>query len=94
MSRMLSLMVDLVVQLVRGWNFGLGDRGRLKLAGYGDQYLCTTMIDFKLSGYHCAASHILDFAVPLGQKAGPGHWNNLDTLEVGNAGMTYGEYVE
>ncbi|KAG9098354.1 hypothetical protein FRC07_010658, partial [Ceratobasidium sp. 392] len=51
------------------------------------------MIDFKLSGYHCAASSVLDSAIPLNQKAGPGHWNNLDTLEVGNCGMTYDEYV-
>ncbi|KAG8765506.1 hypothetical protein FRC12_007455 [Ceratobasidium sp. 428] len=62
-------------------------------AGYDDRCPCTTMIDCKLSGYHCAASRILDFAAPLGQKAGPGHWNDLDMLEVGNGGMTYDEYV-
>ncbi|KAG9116821.1 hypothetical protein FRC07_007427 [Ceratobasidium sp. 392] len=63
-------------------------------AGYDDRCPCTTMIDCKLSGYHCAASRILDFAAPLGQKAGPGHWNDLDMLEVGNGGMTYDEYGE
>lgn len=40
----------------------------------------------------CAMARIIDFAAPLGQKAGPGHWNDLDMLEVGNGGMTYDEY--
>lgn len=35
---------------------------------------------------------ILDFAAPFGQKAGPGRWNDLDMLEVGNGGMTFDEY--
>ena len=35
---------------------------------------------------------ILDFAAPFGQKAGPGRWNDLDTLEVGNGGMSFNEY--
>ncbi|QRV77859.1 glycoside hydrolase family 27 protein [Ceratobasidium sp. AG-Ba] len=61
--------------------------------GYDDRCPCTSMLDCKLSGYHCAASRILDFAAPLGQKAGPGRWNDLDMLEVGNGGMTYDEYV-
>ena len=37
---------------------------------------------------------ILDFAAPMGQKAGPGRWNDLDMLEVGNGGMTFDEYSE
>ena len=37
-------------------------------------------------------SRIIDFAAPVGQKAGPGHWNDLDMLEVGNGGMTFDEY--
>jgi len=36
---------------------------------------------------------IIDFAAPVGSKAGPGHWNDLDLLEVGNGGMTNDEYV-
>ena len=40
----------------------------------------------------CAMSRIIDFAAPLGQKAHPGAWNDLDMLEVGNGGMTYDEY--
>jgi len=39
-------------------------------------------------------SRIIDFAAPLGQKAGTGHWNDLDMLEVGNGGMTHDEYSE
>ncbi|KDQ49597.1 glycoside hydrolase family 27 protein [Jaapia argillacea MUCL 33604] len=60
---------------------------------YDDRCPCTSMLDCKLSGYHCAMSRIIDFAAPLGQKAGPGRWNDLDMLEVGNGGMTYDEYV-
>jgi hypothetical protein len=30
----------------------------------------------------CAVARIIDFAAPLGQKAGPGKWNDLDMLEV------------
>lgn len=26
----------------------------------------------------CAMTRIIDFAAPLGQKAGPGQWNDLD----------------
>jgi len=26
----------------------------------------------------CAMARIIDFAAPLGQKAGPGRWNDLD----------------
>ncbi|CAE7071751.1 unnamed protein product, partial [Rhizoctonia solani] len=41
----------------------------------------------------CSVARILDFAAPLGQKAGPGRWNDLDMLEVGNGGMTHDEYI-
>ncbi|CAE6428342.1 unnamed protein product [Rhizoctonia solani] len=61
--------------------------------GYDDRCPCTSMLDCKLPGYHCSVARILDFAAPLGQKAGPGHFNDLDMLEVGNGGMTYDEYV-
>jgi hypothetical protein len=43
-------------------------------------------------GLDCTMSRIIDFAAPLGQKAGSGRWNDLDMLEVGNGGMTYDEY--
>lgn len=35
---------------------------------------------------------ILEYSAPLVQKAGPGQWNDLDMLEVGNGGMTMTEY--
>jgi alpha-galactosidase len=35
---------------------------------------------------------ILDMQVGLDAFAGPGHWNDPDMLEVGNGGMTTGEY--
>ena len=37
-------------------------------------------------------ARIIDFSAPLEQKAGKGHWNDLDMLEIGNGGMTYDEY--
>ncbi|KAB5591401.1 hypothetical protein CTheo_5155 [Ceratobasidium theobromae] len=61
--------------------------------GYDDRCPCTSMLDCKLPGYHCSVARIIDFAAPLGQKAGPGRWNDLDMLEVGNGGMTYDEYI-
>ncbi|HEV7737199.1 MAG TPA: hypothetical protein VGO47_07500 [Chlamydiales bacterium] len=39
-------------------------------------------------------ARIIDFAAPVGQKAGTGHWNDLDMLEVGNGRMTFDEYGE
>lgn len=30
----------------------------------------------------CSAARIVDYAAPLGQKAGVGAWNDLDMLEV------------
>ncbi|KAG8701813.1 hypothetical protein FRC11_011879, partial [Ceratobasidium sp. 423] len=62
-------------------------------SGFDDRCPCQNMLDCKLSGYHCSMTRILDFAAPLGQKAGPGRWNDLDMLEVGNGGMTYDEYA-
>lgn len=37
-------------------------------------------------------ARIIDFAAPVGQKAGTGHWNDLDMLEIGNGGMSFDEY--
>ena len=36
--------------------------------------------------------NIVDRNEPLWPYAGPGHWNDADMLEVGNGGMTTGEY--
>jgi len=41
----------------------------------------------------CSVIRIIDFMAPLGQKAGPGQWNDLDMLEIGNGGMTKSEYI-
>ncbi|KAJ7601062.1 alpha-galactosidase [Mycena floridula] len=60
---------------------------------FDDRCPCTSSIDCKLAGFHCAMTRIIDFAAPLGQKAGPGRWNDADMLEVGNGGMTFDEYV-
>ena len=35
---------------------------------------------------------IIDQMDPIYSAAGPGHWNDADMLEVGNGGMTTGEY--
>ncbi|KAF9518454.1 glycoside hydrolase family 27 protein [Hydnum rufescens UP504] len=58
-----------------------------------DRCPCDNMLDCKLPGYHCSVARIIDYASPLGQKAGTGKWNDLDMLEVGNGGMSYDEYV-
>jgi alpha-galactosidase len=34
---------------------------------------------------------IINQVVPITGFAGPGHWNDMDLLEVGNAGMTAAE---
>ncbi|KAF8575957.1 glycoside hydrolase family 27 protein [Ramaria rubella] len=61
--------------------------------GYDDRCPCTSVIDCKLPGYHCAVSRVIDFAAPVGSKAGPGKWNDMDMLLVGNGGMNFDEYV-
>ncbi|GJJ09984.1 hypothetical protein Clacol_004210 [Clathrus columnatus] len=45
------------------------------------------------NSWHCAMARIIDFAAPVGQKAGPGRWNDLDMLEIGNGGMNTDEYI-
>jgi alpha-galactosidase len=42
--------------------------------------------------YSLGVMNILDRQVGLEGAAGPGHWNDPDMLEVGNGGMTDGEY--
>jgi len=61
--------------------------------GFDERCPCTDMLDCKLSGFHCSMTRIIDFAAPIGQKAGSGRWNDLDMLEVGNGGMSFDEYV-
>ncbi|PVF94198.1 glycoside hydrolase [Serendipita vermifera] len=59
---------------------------------YDDRCPCESAINCKLPGFHCSMIRILEYAAPLVQKAGPGQWNDLDMLEVGNGGMTTIEY--
>ncbi|KAF8510879.1 alpha-galactosidase [Hysterangium stoloniferum] len=83
------------------WNFAVTIANSWRISGdivdnydrFDDRCPCTSVIDCKLPGFHCAMTRIIDFAAPLGQKAGQGKWNDLDMLEVGNGGMNYDEYV-
>jgi len=83
------------------WNFASTIANSWRISGdivdqfdrFDDRCPCTSVIDCKLPGFHCAMSRIIDFAAPVGQKAGPGKWNDLDMLEVGNGGMNFDEYV-
>ncbi|PWZ01143.1 putative alpha-galactosidase [Testicularia cyperi] len=58
-----------------------------------DRCPCTDITNCNLQGFHCSIAKILEFAAPLGQKAYPGAWNDLDMLEVGNTGMTLDEQL-
>jgi len=60
---------------------------------YDDRCPCTSALGCLLPGYHCSVTNVIEKMAPLGQKAGPGQWNDADMLEVGNGGMTYDEYV-
>ncbi|KAI0348714.1 alpha-galactosidase [Trametopsis cervina] len=83
------------------WNFAPNIANSWRISGdildnfdrYDDRCPCTSVIDCKLPGFYCAMSRIIDFAAPVGQKGGRGHWNDLDMLEVGNGGMSFDEYV-
>ncbi|KAH9853207.1 alpha-galactosidase [Lenzites betulinus] len=83
------------------WNFAVDIAHSWRISGdihddfdrFDDRCPCTDILDCKLPGFHCAMSRIIDFAAPVGQKAGPGKWNDLDMLEVGNGGMNFDEYV-
>lgn len=48
--------------------------------------------DCKRSWGGMGFTRILDQVSELGGYTGPGHWNDLDMLEVGNGGMTANEY--
>ncbi|KIP11508.1 glycoside hydrolase family 27 protein [Phlebiopsis gigantea 11061_1 CR5-6] len=83
------------------WNFAVTIANSWRISGdimdnfdrADDRCPCTDMLDCKLPGFHCSVAKIIDFAAPVGQKAGPGRWNDLDMLEVGNGGMSFDEYV-
>jgi alpha-galactosidase len=46
----------------------------------------------KMSWGGNSLSEILDLMSGFGSYSGPGHWNDLDMLQVGNGGMTEDEY--
>lgn len=84
------------------WNWGPTTANSWRISGdiydsfdrYDDRCPCESFVCLGLQGYKCSMTNILGKAIPLGQKAGPGNgWNDLDSLEVGNGGMTYDEYV-
>ncbi|OSD06023.1 glycoside hydrolase family 27 protein [Trametes coccinea BRFM310] len=83
------------------WNFAVDIANSWRISGdlvdefdrFDDKCPCADILDCKLPGFHCAMARVIDFAAPVGQKAGPGRWNDLDILQVGLGGMTFEEYV-
>lgn len=84
------------------WNWGSTVSNSWRISGdiydhfdrYDDRCPCECYECLGLQGYMCSMTNILEKAIPLGQKAGTGQgWNDLDSLEVGNGGMNYDEYV-
>lgn len=76
------------------WNFGTTIFNSWRISGditnsfnrKDDRCPCDSMVEgnCNTAGYHCSIEKILNFAAPLGQKAYPGAWNDLDMLEIGN----------
>ncbi|EEB07832.1 alpha-galactosidase [Schizosaccharomyces japonicus yFS275] len=61
---------------------------------YDDRCPCESFQCIGLQGFDCSVMNIIRKALPLSQKARDRDgWNDLDSLEVGNGGMTYDEYV-
>lgn len=67
------------------WGKGIGQLWRIS-PDIRDCFDCT----FNWGGV--GVLQILDIATKIGQYAGPGHWNDLEMLEVGNGGQTIVEY--
>ncbi|KAJ9651397.1 hypothetical protein H2198_009312 [Neophaeococcomyces mojaviensis] len=44
-------------------------------------------------GSHCSVMNIINKVAPYVDRGGPGGWNDMDMLEVGQGGMTDSEYV-
>lgn len=44
-------------------------------------------------GTHCSVMNIINKVAPYVDRGGPGGWNDMDMLEVGQGGMTDDEYV-
>lgn len=88
------------------WNFASTIANSWRISGditnsfnrEDDRCPCTSVVegDCNTQGYHCSVEKIANFAAPLGQKAAPGGWNDLDSLEVGvsvGEGLTLDESV-
>ncbi|KAF2670247.1 glycoside hydrolase [Microthyrium microscopicum] len=54
---------------------------------------CDEAIGCSFAGYHCSVLKILNMMASIGQRTQSGSFNDMDMLEVGNAGMTDSEYV-
>lgn len=52
---------------------------------------CTTY-ECALPGYRCSVMNILNKIAPIPSKSQSGAWSDMDSLEVGNGGMTDDEY--
>lgn len=83
------------------WNWGSTISNSWRVTGdiydlfdrYDDNCPCETFDCDSLQGHMCSMTNILEKAIPLGQKASSfDGWNDLDSLEVGNGGMTTDEY--
>ncbi|CUM67099.1 uncharacterized protein PRCAT00004788001 [Priceomyces carsonii] len=60
---------------------------------YDDRCPCETYNCPAMQGQMCSMTNILEKAIPLGQRASKFlGWNDLDSLEVGNGGMSTDEY--
>lgn len=60
---------------------------------YDDRCPCETYECNSNQGNMCSMTNVLEKAVPLSQKGLPSRgWNDLDSLEVGNGGMSTDEY--
>lgn len=84
------------------WNWGGQIANSWRVTGdiydnfdrYDDRCPCETFYCEGLQGYYCSVNNIIEKTIPLGQKANTiSGWNDMDSLEVGNGGMTYDEYV-
>ncbi|KAF8577952.1 glycoside hydrolase family 27 protein [Ramaria rubella] len=88
-SQALNTTRRLILYSMCNW----GEDGPRSFATGGCPGILRTCVYCKLPGFHCAMTRIIDFAAPVGQKAGPGRWNDFDMLEIGNEGMNFDEYV-
>ncbi|CEH17282.1 glycoside hydrolase family 27 protein [Ceraceosorus bombacis] len=83
------------------WNFGSEIFNSWRMSGdvansfdrASDYCPCESTIGCQLAGFHCNIRKIINMAAPLGQKAGPGRWNDLDMLQIGNGALNRDESI-